>query len=550
MIALNNHGLWPTVLPSTITSYEDASSHHDSIRFCGLSSNDCQFYHLPSRQHTSFALPHPPTCVAWSPDGEHVVVGDTAGHLHFCNKHGTLLFSQQVFKPNKSSKPVPAKSSNSDLAVVAVTFVGATDRHTMAATSGTRLFVFSRLNLAAFEAAAKNDDTKEVTKVRRRARIASKDLTKYHGQVLGMASTCTVGGGPRIFVFGSGGAAAVTAWTVGKSTKLQLKLMGTVSRASLGGNAVVASLQVLGDDSSQVVVGDVRRALTKATSAEGEGKEGQEGGKEEGQESTATTSTLLCWDSLDLVPIEMTTESTKEGEEQQNMVVPHLLGMVTLRHTDQYVVVTSGEGGGGVLVQLLRVDVPQGTINVVHRMLTPAGKKTSRGGGSGGGGGMLLCNVGGRRAWCVGASGVFCLSVNDQDAEEAAITDATEEKEDTEDIKEIKDSEDTEDIKDTEDSEDTEEQTTTEGDPAEADAPEEGRYTYDELWGLLKHPNDDSALPAIVKECCTCRTHSYHHTKQLLLLATEHVNTAVHRDSGTYNRSCPCWWYSWCTLED
>jgi len=196
------------------------------------------------------------------------------------------------------------------------------------------------------------------------------------------------------------------------------------------------------------------------------------------------------------------------------------------------------------LVQLLRVNVPQGTMKVVHRMLTPVGKKTSRGGGGGGGGGMLLCNVGGRRAWCVGASGVFCLSVNDQAAEEAAITDATEEKEDTEDTEDIND------IKDTEDSEDTEDQTTTEGDPAEADAPEEGRYTYDELWGLLKHPNDDSALPAIVKECCTCRTHSYHHTKQLLLLATEHVNTAVHRDSGTYNRSCPCWWYSWCTLED
>jgi hypothetical protein len=180
-------------------------------------------------------------------------------------------------------------------------------------------------------------------------------------------------------------------------------------------------------------------------------------------------------------------------------------------------------------VQLLRVNVPQGTINVCDRMLTPAGKKTSRGGGGGGGGGggMLLCNVGGRRAWCVGASGVFCLSVNDQTAEEAAITDATEEKEDTED---------------SEDTENTDDKTTTGGESAEdkADEPEEdaaeeegGHYTYDELWGLLKHPNDDSALPAIVKECCTCRTHSYHHTKQLLLLATEKVNTAVHRDSGT-----------------
>ena len=65
-------------------------------------------------------------------------------------------------------------------------------------------------DLTAFELAATANNTKEVGKVRRRARIASSDLTQHHGSVLGMSTSVTVGGGPRIYVFGANGVDVIT----------------------------------------------------------------------------------------------------------------------------------------------------------------------------------------------------------------------------------------------------------------------------------------------------------------------------------------------------
>ena len=109
-------------------------------RFCGLSTVDdarsVHFLHLPTNNHTTFELPYQPTCVAWSPCGRHVIIGDSYGSLHFCNLHGTLLFSQSVFK---------ATTTTEDVSVRAVTFVDSLEGNTMAAVSSSKLFVFSRL---------------------------------------------------------------------------------------------------------------------------------------------------------------------------------------------------------------------------------------------------------------------------------------------------------------------------------------------------------------------------------------------------------------------
>ena len=114
--------------------------HPTGTRFCGLSTVDdarsVHFLHLPTNNHTTFELPYQPTCVAWSPCGRHVIIGDSYGSLHFCNLHGTLLFSQSVFK---------ATSTTEDVSVRAVTFVDSLEGNTMAAVSSSKLFVFSRL---------------------------------------------------------------------------------------------------------------------------------------------------------------------------------------------------------------------------------------------------------------------------------------------------------------------------------------------------------------------------------------------------------------------
>ena len=114
--------------------------HPTGTRFCGLSTVDdarsVHFLHLPTNNHTTFELPYQPTCVAWSPCGRHVIIGDSYGSLHFCNLHGTLLFSQSVFK---------ATSTIEDVSVRAVTFVDSLEGNTMAAVSSSKLFVFSRL---------------------------------------------------------------------------------------------------------------------------------------------------------------------------------------------------------------------------------------------------------------------------------------------------------------------------------------------------------------------------------------------------------------------
>jgi hypothetical protein len=234
-----------------------------------------------------------------------------------------LLFSQKVFK---------SKVEDEDVAVRSVTFVGGLDSHTLAATSCKRLYVFSRLNLSAFELAASNNDTKEVTNVRRRARIATKDLTKYHGNsVVGMKATTSLNGSIRIYVYGKYGNNLITAWTVGKSTKLQIKLVGEIMRTDQ--SASIMKLSIM-SNSSQLIVGEVRME------------------NDENSSSTSTsTSTLLCWDSLDLKPIDMTITS--------NTTFENIVGMTSLRKNSTHLIICC-ESVNAITVHLLSVDAVEG----------------------------------------------------------------------------------------------------------------------------------------------------------------------------------------------
>jgi hypothetical protein len=92
----------PFVQIAIKSNSNEEEDDQESTRVCALSSSSIDravhFFHVPSLQHTSFKLPNKPTCVAWSPTGNHVVVGDTFGSLHFANKYGkNMLLSLSFF---------------------------------------------------------------------------------------------------------------------------------------------------------------------------------------------------------------------------------------------------------------------------------------------------------------------------------------------------------------------------------------------------------------------------------------------------------------------
>ena len=141
--------------PITHVSTYDAST---TTKFCIVTASNEPVVHLltDNNSHLSLTLPNSPTCSVWSPDGQHLVVGDVAGTLHFINSaHGTILFSQQIFKTKNEEELA-------GIAVNSISFVGTVQgqeesshnsSYTLAATSSKRLLVVSRLDLHGFEAA-------------------------------------------------------------------------------------------------------------------------------------------------------------------------------------------------------------------------------------------------------------------------------------------------------------------------------------------------------------------------------------------------------------
>ena len=110
------------------------------------------------------------------------------------------------------------------------------------------------LHFVLFFLLANND--KKTNVIRRKVRIASKDISKHHGTVHGMITTTYQSATKeetkketkkekeekkdnqsRIYVYGdNNGTDLLTAWTVGKHTKLQLKLVGRVKHQDLTHN--------------------------------------------------------------------------------------------------------------------------------------------------------------------------------------------------------------------------------------------------------------------------------------------------------------------------
>jgi hypothetical protein len=367
------------------------------------------------------------------------VIGDSHGSLHFVNRHGILLFSQQVFKSTKSTKTKTKTNSKEEdiIGVKAVSFVGdvtASNFNTLAVVSSSRLLVLSRLDLIAFEKAALAKNDKEVTKIRRMARISQKDVTKHHSHhsVAGMVASSD-GQQPRIYVYGHQGDDLLTAWTLSRKTRLQLRLVGRVDRQNEnekdeeeveeeeeeeedGGNdetrkqrSSIMSLHVLSGE-SQIVVGMVRQVRASTVS---------------NASNASSSSRIQCWDASDLSPIDLTFQEinnedqseTKEHPEapETEQEVEEMFGIVALQ-SNQIAVVSSlrkgsrqgssqgsSQGNLGMLVNLLKVDVKNGSLTSVQRTKTPPLKSDL----------PLLCSTHSNsgRAWCVSTSGLVCLSL-------------------------------------------------------------------------------------------------------------------------------------------